>query len=595
MPDGLERLEKMCHCLARRGPDSSGMVGYHDMTFLGHRRLAILDLSSRANQPMMDQFGQYSIVFNGEIVNFKDIRKALACDFRTTSDTEVIINAVREKGLNWLLERAIGMFAFVLYDHHNRGLIMARDQFGIKPLYYALTGAFLVVASSPEAILRSGLLQAELNPYAVDDYFAYRYALENHTFFKGISQVAAGHYYSISSEGDFQDVQYYELPRLNQFSRVKESEVTDELEDIIRKVIRRWLISDVPVGTFLSGGVDSSLLTALAAEKINQVQTYTIGFNDRVTNEFEYSDLVAKQYGTRHHKIVIDIDRYLNFDLWDELTGFKGAPLGVPNEVPLAIMSKELSEDVTIVLSGEGADELFGGYGRIYQSPFDFINREERGSFFDYFINCYEYLPRKFRNDFLMGEPHEYRNHRDEQQRDEFNKHSNEENVFRFFLKTHLKGLLQRLDNSTMFASVESRPPFLDKELVEFVFTRIPLNMKIQWKSVDDRKSAMSMLAGQYSEKLDIPKYILKKVSERYLPKSIIYRPKLGFPIPLSENQNFLIKECESLRYDSLWLRPEKSKDLLRELSGGGSGLAIWMVLSMERFIGYFFKKNWLY
>src|SRR5690606_11214235 len=314
---------------------------------------------------------------------------------------------------------------------------------------------------------------------------------------------------------------YWELPKeFNMSKSFNENELKEQLEFELKKAIKYRLIADVPLGTYLSGGVDSSLITAITAlAKKDRVNTYTIGFEE--LNEFEYAQKIAEVYNTAHHEILMKKEDYLAN--WESLIRFKDAPLGVPNEIPLAIMSSKLKEKITVVLSGEGADELMGGYGRIFRAPFDFEQCKEEGNFYDYFINKYEYVPRKMR-DKLINTPFSYRDDFDHKIRNEFNDRTNEENVFRFFHKYHVKGLLQRVDMTTMQTSVEARVPFLDHNLIEFAYKKIPYDLKLKWVDENSKAKAINQNADEYSEILDIPKYLLRQVSYKYLPEEIVNR-----------------------------------------------------------------------
>ena len=347
---------------------------------------------------------------------------------------------------------------------------------------------------------------------------------------------------------------------------------------------------DVPLGTYLSGGVDSSLITAITAlNKDEKVNTYTIGFDE--INEFEYSKVIADKYGTDHHETLMQKEDYLSN--WERLINFKDAPLGVPNEIPLAVMSSKLKEKITVVLSGEGADELMGGYGRIYRAPFDYANEDTKESFYDYFISKYDYVPRHMR-DQLINTPKNYRKEFDEQIRASFDKSSNEESVFRFFHKYHVKGLLQRVDMTTMQTSVEARVPFLDHNLIEFSYNNIPYDLKLRWISEEAKNQAKSMNSSQYSETLDTPKYLLRKLSYKYLPKEIVERKKIGFPVPLTEWFDNLESLAKELLPNANWLKEGAVNDLIKKSkTESRSGQILWMFVNIEIFKKNYFNKQW--
>ena len=258
-------------------------------------------------------------------------------------------------------------------------------------------------------------------------------------------------------------------------------------------------------------------------------------------------------------------------------------------------MSTELSKDITVVISGEGADELFGGYGKIYRLPFDYKNHKMKGTFYENLVEKYEYVPRNVRDKFLIVDM-KYREYFDNKISQEFNKYSNEENMFRFFQTYHIKGLLKRVDMTTMQASVEARPPFLDHELIEFVNTKVPYNLKLKWIDNENMQMAKKEYANEYSEKRDIPKYILKKVSEKYLPKQIIYRKKVGFPVPLTEWMPEISKIAREYLTNTDWIDNRKIEDLINESkTSNRAGQILWMFINVEKFKIKYFEKEWRY
>ncbi len=586
-----DRLEKMNHSLLHRGPDAGGFFLENARVALGHRRLSIIDTSHQADQPMVSNTGRWVIVFNGEIYNFWEIRKKLNYKFKTGSDTEVILASIEEKGIDWFLQQANGMFAIALYNKANREMFILRDRLGIKPLFFYSNKNLFIFSSEIKGILNSGLVEAIFNENAVDEYLANRYVRSPYTFFEGIYQIEPGCYLKIDSEIKPEIVRYWQLPEdFNTRIDFDEKTILDRFDKALTRAIRYRLVADVPLGTYLSGGVDSSLITAITALNKNEpVNTYTIGFPE--LNEFSYSEMVANKYQTYHHKILMTIDDYLAD--WEKLIGFKDAPLGVPNEIPLAKMSQKLKKKITVVLSGEGADELMGGYGRIFRSPFDYQNRKKDTDFYTYFINLYDYVPRTMR-DRLISTPKTYRNFFDNKIRDEFLKKSNEENVFRFFHNYHVKGLLQRVDMTTMQTSVEARVPFLDHELIEFSYREIPYDLKLRWNSISDGQKATRIQADSYSEVLDTPKYLLREVSKRYLPEEITKRKKVGFPVPLSEWFSSLENMAREQLQKAGWLKSGTINELVRQSrTEPRAGQILWMFINIEIFRKKYFEKQW--
>ena len=398
----------------------------------------------------------------------------------------------------------------------------------------------------------------------------------------------------IDNNLNVETIKYYNLPRQNFDTVYDEKEIISKTTKEVENALKRWTISDVKVGAYLSGGVDSSLTSAIMACDDNlkdKLHTYTIGFENN--NEFEYSKIVAEKYNIDHKNILIDYNDYIKE--WDRLISFNDAPLAVPNEIPLAIMSTELSKDITVVISGEGADELFGGYGKIYRLPFDFKNHPNNESFYKNLVKKYEYVPRELRDKYLLTKT-EYRDYFDNKIENEFKNYSNEENMFRFFQTYHIKGLLKRVDMTTMQASVEARPPFLDHELIEFVNTKIPYELKLKWISKEAEEEAKEKYANDYSELLDVPKYILKKVSEKYLPNEVIYRKKVGFPVPLTEWLPNIGEIAKNELGKASWIRNNKIEELIEESkSNVKSGQIVWMFINIEKFRKKYFENEWRY
>ena len=590
IPNIEERIQKMNFSIKHRGPDAGGNYIENNIG-LGHRRLSIIDTREVSNQPMHSNSNIWHLVFNGEIYNFEEIKLQLNYNFNTNSDTEVIIAAVEEKGLDWFIKQANGMFAIALYNSETKELFLVRDRLGIKPLYFYNDGDNFIFSSEIKAILSSGLVDAKFNEEAVDEYLANRYIRAPYTFFKNIFQVNSGTYLSVSKDLSSIENKYWDIPdAFNASTEYNEEEILKGLDDELNKAIKYRLIADVPLGTYLSGGVDSSLITAITAlNKKEKVNTYTIGFEE--INEFEYSEVIAEKYKTEHHEILMKKEDYMSN--WERLINFKDAPLGVPNEIPLAVMSSKLKEKITVVLSGEGADELMGGYGRIYRAPFDYVNEDTSESFYDYFISKYDYVPRSMR-DQLISTPKSYRNEFDTEIKADFSKSSNEESVFKFFHKYHVKGLLQRVDMTTMQTSVEARVPFLDHNLIEFSYRNIPYNLKLRWVNEEAKNKASSMNSNQYSEKLDTPKYLLRKLSYKYLPKGIVERKKIGFPVPLTEWFDNLESLAKEFLPNANWLKEGVVNDLIKKSkTESRAGQVLWMFINIELFRKNYFNKDW--
>lgn len=594
VPRLKERLSKMNMALKHRGPNANEIEVVSNELGFGHRRLSIIDLDKRSNQPLYSNSRKTLIVYNGEIFNYKEIKKDLIneYEFNTNSDTEVILAAYEIYGLDWFLKRANGMFAFALYDILQKKIFLVQDRFGIKPLFYYLENDVLVFSSEIKGILNSGLVKAEFNYTAIDEYLGNRYIREPYTFFNNIYQLKAAKYLIVNHNLEVTEKDYWQLPKLN-FNEVQnETEIIEATDQKLQSTIKKWLISDVKVGTYLSGGLDSSVTTAMIAKmRGSGLDTYNIGFQEVGFNEFEYAREIAKLYSTNHHELLINDINFI--DEWKKLIWYKDAPLSVPNEVPLAIMSNKLSKDITVVISGEGADELFGGYGKIFRTAFDFDNHDIKDSFYNFFINKYEYTPRYVRDKYLLRSDN-YRDFYDMSLKNEFENYNNQENIFRFFHKFHIKGLLQRVDMTTMQTSVEGRPPFLDHELIEFVYTNVPYELKLKWKNLEAREKAKKMNSSVYSEDLDIPKYILKNVAKKYIPINIINRKKIGFPVPLNGWYPRLEEFAKIELNETEWLKHKSVKELCQDLNQTDrSGQILWMFINIELFNKIYFNKEW--
>ena len=587
------RISRMLSAMYHRGPDADGKAIVNEHLALGQRRLAIIDIDPRSDQPMYSERGNI-FVYNGEVYNYKEIKRNLSYSFRTESDTEAILIGIDLKGIDWTLNQCNGMFAFSYYDVFSHTMYLARDRMGIKPLYYYAKDGLLVFASEIKSILNSGLVEAKLNESAIDEYLGNRYVRAPYTFFEDIYQVMPGHYLIVNEDGNIKDIEYWHLPeQFNTNNNYDEMGILTEFSERIRRAIQCRMVSDVPLGTYLSGGVDSSLISAVAAmSKSEPLETFTIGFPEM--NEFTYAQKVADKYKTHHHEFVMTNSNY--FGMMEEVIRSKDAPLGVPNEIPLAQMSKELKKYITVVLSGEGADELMGGYGRIFRSAYDYKNHpESANSFYDYFIDLYEYVPRSFRDKYIKSSI-EIREKCDEAIRKEFDNTSDEEAVFRFFHNYHVKGLLQRCDSTTMLASVEARVPFMDYTLIEYVYNSVPYDLKLRWRSENRRRLAQGLISKEYSEVFDTPKYLLKELAYNYLPIDVIERKKVGFPVPLDKWIDNLAIEAKEILKDANWLKTEELDRVIDEcgrISRGGQ--ILWMMINVELFRLMYFGKKWRY
>lgn len=626
----IEIFKESLNLQKHRGPDDSGI--YIDKKFIfGHRRLSIIDLNSHSKQPMISSCGNYILIFNGEIYNYKEIKQELLQRnyiFHTFSDTEVLLNAFIEYGID-CVQQFIGMFAFAIYNKKTDETFIVRDRLGVKPLYFYQDDKKIIFSSEIKSILKLSALKKELNINAVSSYFSFRYPILNDTFFKDISSLPAAHYIRIFAN-KIEVKEYW-----NMSSKFKEQQndkgeeyYLTKLRELLDSSVKYRMIADVPIGSFLSGGVDSSVLTAIMAKNLQTpVQTFTIGFEEEGYNEFEYAKLIANKYDTDHREIILSSKDYIS--TMEKLIEFKDAPLSVPNEVPLYLMSKELKKYITVVLSGEGADEIFGGYGRIFRSPYDLdriqnidnldYTKEEKENFIknfvkkylvdnfsseiEHFFNIYSYTSLENKKELLSSniDLDIIENLFIEKFMSYFNELENESyynKLMYVFEKIHILGLLQRVDTATMATSVEARVPFIDHRLVEFAFT-IPLKYKLKWNKKQDKKKSKTLVSDDISEVYDIPKYILKKAYEDIIPEKVLYRKKVGFPVPLNSwfggdfneyAKNILLSKEAQKRgiYNIENIRKCLNSNKLRQ--DHSFAMKIWMLINLEIFCKKYLK-----
>ncbi|ALA61143.1 asparagine synthase (glutamine-hydrolyzing) [Nitrospira moscoviensis] len=544
-----EHLAAMRDCMVQRGPDDAGLFIHRDSGLfvgLGHRRLSIIDLSPLGRQPMSTADGSLRIVFNGEIFNYRELRRLLSESgryaFRSHTDTEVVLYGVREWGLDGCLKRLRGMYAFALFDQTDGSLTLVRDPLGVKPLYYSRQPAGFVFASEIKAILAAPGAKAALNDEALYHYLTFANAPAPLTFFEGIQKLEAGTYLRIDRRGRPAHTRFWDPAAfVPGRARLTEPEAVAELRRLLRQSVARRMVSDVPFGAFLSGGVDSSLNVALMAELLDKpVETFSIGIKGDASNEFEHARQVAGHFGARHHELVIDEDDFLHF--LPKMPYAQDEPLADPVCVPIYYLSKLAHNSGTLVIQvGEGSDELFAGYRTYHQ-----FAGWESGVF-----SRYKKLPLSLRRIvagaaagraapeladacrraaedeplFLGNAIAFWDGEKDrllqggrgacstsgrwiaELMRD-LPAHDPLLRIINVELKNRLPELLlMRVDKMSMAQSIETRVPFLDEDLVEFALT-IPSDLKY---------------------KKGKTKYLLKQAARGIIPDEIIDRKKWGF------------------------------------------------------------------
>jgi len=504
-------LQRMMRQLERRGPDAAGHV-IQGPVGLGHRRLSIIDLSERANQPMVDDNLKLSLVFNGTIYNYPELREELigkGYQFFSHGDTEVILKAYAEWG-EQCVERLLGMFAFALWDQRNQQLFLARDRLGIKPLYFMQNDAVFRFASNIQALLAAGDVDTAIDPVGLHHQFTLHAVIPApRTILKGVSKLVPGTTLTINSKGESRQRRYWQLTARRPAYAVSEIEWIDKIHAALRKAVeRRKVIADVPVGVLLSGGLDSSLLVGLLAEAgVEDLRTFSIGFEDigdERGSEFEYSDQVVARYQTRHEKIHIPNTQVLQ--RLPEAVANMAEPMVGQDAVAFYLLSEQVAKHVKVVQSGQGADEVFAGY---FWYP---LMEQEQGSDLERFAR--HYFDRDHA-EFLDTVSLEYRgaDHTSalvqsllaEPGADEFM-----DRVLRMDVTTLIvDDPVKRVDNMTMAWGLEARVPFLDHELVELAAQMPP---------------ALKLKSGG--------KHPLKWIARGLIPDAVIDRPKGYFPMP---------------------------------------------------------------
>lgn len=507
----LEPIGRMLERLAPRGPDNEGRYSNGPVA-LGHRRLSIIDLSERAHQPMVDDELGLVLVFNGTIYNYRELRDELGQQgyhFFSDGDSEVILKAYHAWG-EQCVERLHGMFAFAVWDSRREQLFMARDRLGIKPLYYSLAAGKLRFSSNTQALLAAGDVDTSIDPVGLHHQLTLHAVIPApHTILNGIKKMIPGTSLTVRANGEMKEQSYWRLNATRPETPISETEWVDAIHEALRKSVKRRLeIADVPVGVLLSGGLDSSLLVALLAEQgVKDIRTFSVGFEDvpeERGSEFEYSDLVVEHYKTRHHKYTIPNEQVLK--RLPEAIAHMAEPMVAQDAVAFYLLSEQVSQEVKVVQSGQGADEVFGGY---FWYP---LMDAETGSDLERFSK--HYFDRSH-EEFLETVAPAYRgkdhtSKRVEQMLAEPGADTFIDSVLRMDTTTLIvDDPVKRVDNMTMAWGLEARVPFLDHELVELAM-QMPPELKLRSGG----------------------KHVLKTIARELLPAEVIDRPKGYFPMP---------------------------------------------------------------
>ena len=545
---GVETLRRMLNTIGHRGPDAEGMYR-SGRVGLGHKRLKIIDLTT-GKQPLSNEDGTVWVTYNGEVYNYKELTEYLVKkghQFKTSSDTEVIVHLYEEFGED-CVKQLRGMFSFALWDDRKKILLLARDRVGIKPLYYCQTQESLLFASEIKAILTDPSVQAEIDPALLDSFLTYFYVPGPQTLFKNIRKLEPGHYMTVKN-GQVKVTQYWELS----FDKVskKFGEAEEELEHLLSQTVRDHMISDVPVGVLLSGGVDSSGVLSFAVENTHQsVSTFTVGFDGGCTDERPYARLAAKSFGAVNHEVTITPREFWKF--LPKYVWHMEEPVCEPPAVALYYVSKLAREYVTVLLSGEGGDEAFAGYqsyrnifwlekiktwlgplagvaGRLIPgsnsrtgvSRYGKYGPLMRTSLEDHYYSHssapYEFFNRHYSDlyspEFLATIQRRSRAQVSQRHFARVKGLDPLDQMLYVDTKTWLPDdLLIKADKMTMANSLELRVPLLDHRVLEFA----------------------ASLPASYKLKNHKMKHILKKALSRRVPSEILNRKKTGFPVPYS-------------------------------------------------------------
>jgi asparagine synthase (glutamine-hydrolysing) len=619
-----EHVEAMAQALVHRGPDDDGFY-LNPPVALGFRRLSIVDLSG-GHQPMSNEDGTVWIVFNGEIYNHTSLRPDLESRghrYATRSDTETILHLYEEYGDD-CVHHLRGMFAFAIWDSSKRRLFCARDRLGIKPFYYVVTQGRFAFASEIKALFEMPGMNPEMNYSGLPEFFALGYLSADESLFDGISKLLPGHRLTIDlnhSDSRPHTEKYWDVQTNYEQKEASELEYVDQFRDLFTESIRMRLMSDVPVGVFLSGGLDSSSIAAvMAGLSRERIKTFSVGYADDRFSELSYARSLAEHIGSEHNEVVLGPDDFLGS--LPRLIWHEDEPIAWPSSVALHFVSQLASQKVKVVLTGEGADEVLAGYLRYRATMFNLryapvyekfvpaslrsvvhgvlerpilpasVQRKFRHSFlyhdnqFEkiYFDNFYSVFPQAIHSQLFSSETLNQLREINAYATsiDYFESAGNPDNLLTRLLyldiKTYLVELLMKQDQMSMSASIESRVPFLDHKLVEFTMS-IPPELKVR------------SLSG---------KFLLRQAMKNHLPSEVLNRSKMGFPTPVKPWLRYQLFDrvskilTDGRMADRGILNANYVRDLL-EAHGRGrldATDAIWRLLNFELWNRVFFDKD---
>ncbi len=601
-------LKSMTDSISHRGPDGEGYWIEENIGF-GHRRLAIIDLSDTGRQPMKTDNDQYVLIYNGEIYNYKEIKSELLLrgyKFEGNSDTEVLLKSLIEWGIDAIL-KFNGMFSFAFFDKRGKKLFLGRDRYGIKPLYYSRQGDLFLFGSEQKAITSHPKFKKKLNKKALFEYFTFQNIFTDKTLLEDIKILKAGHWLSVNLiDKSFRSEMYWDYKFQEEEELKKdEKEYSIELDRLFRQAVKRQLVSDVELGTYLSGGIDSGSISAISSEYIKDLKSFTIGFDLSTASGLELAfderlkaEAMSAIFKTEHYEMVLkagDMEKCL-IDLAWHLEEPR-----VGQSYPNFYAAKLASKFVKVVLSGTGGDELFGGY------PWRYFRALKMNSFEEYVDNYYIYWQRLVNNTELkkLFRPI-YNDVKDVWTRDIFCNvfltHKNEIETIEDYInhslylesKTFLHGLFVVEDKLSMAHGLETRVPFMDNDLVDFAM-KCPLKLKLNYfsnlKRIDENIPGNK--SDDYVDSTNQGKRILRSVMKKYIPKEIINAKKQGFSSPdeswfKGESIDFVKKSLfnkEALIYN--FLDEEQIYNLINQHLNGQKNrrLLIWSLLNINSWL----------
>ena len=620
----LSTINCMANTLKHRGPDSGGAwIDDHCKLALGHRRLAIRDLSTTGHQPMVSSCGRFVIVYNGEVYSHLEIGKELEkCgrQLKGSSDTEVILEACAEWGVERTVKRLIGMFAFAIFDRKTRDLFLARDRLGIKPLYWGKFNDLFIFGSELKALRKAEGWSPELDRNALSAFMRHNYIPAPHSIYKKIQKLEPGNILHVNQHGNVNKIKYwdlFEIARKGVHQPLQQSDefLLKQLDDLLGDAVSRRMVSDVPLGALLSGGIDSSLVTALMVEHSNQpINTFSIGFQEKEFNEAPYAREIAKHLGTQHTELYVESEHAL--DIVDKLPIWYDEPFADSSQLPTALVCALTKKHVTVVLTGDGGDELFAGYNR-YTLGLDMWNK----------ANIAPYPIRKFIAQILLKQPTERldiaarfitRQRRPSQLGNKLHKFANAilqndpdmmyrrmishwhdpddivigANEYKGILWDNsvpqaIPGFLERMqfldtvtylpddiltkvDRASMSSSLETRVPLLDHRIVELAW-QLPQRLKLRNKQ---------------------SKWALRQSLYKRVPRHLIERPKMGFGVPFDQWMRGPLRDWSEALLDENRLQSQGlfNAQPIRErwkahLEGANWGYPLWNVLMAQSWI----------